>query len=1233
MNGESGSSRWAPGVGIVWPGLLLVGLGIVGYYTTRSDLETLRPEIPDYQVPGPPTPPGLSAVHARLWEDPLEAAYRDPHGKTGEPGWLAPLRAFVLIESQGYPVLKRAQAAAKQILEDHRFGSSDAVRRADLAEVRRVFRAIVDGCTRGEGKGHQRFLCMPVLLPGGAYDEDKQTRLKTRYALLSALAVRHYRLSLPDRMSYVKIPICVEHRAIGSLSEVELAVPVKLFAKDSVRRSDPYRDKDYSAILVCWVNESQLGDRPLMALLQILDGLYGGLDAEGKGSIDLHILGPNSSDTLLAMAKEDWNSEGLAEQWRQRGDEPADGTRHRYLDVLRRSSPFLDALQGPDGEQYRQFAALREKYRDVLGRLSFRPYSEAILYSFRATVSARSLDKGSPEKPLQKALSRFTALEGHNHHSGLRVVRAIGDDECLVQKLYQELNLRRAWPDAKKDRMVLIVEDDTLYGRALPELFNDLLRSHRRPGGGKVDDGPPMPTHDNRTGEEALDPRLLIFRYKRGIDGISGSQARQTKAKQGADDESTQGVLPEESPRGPAQLDYLRRAEDCLAHFGEQHELTKSNVVAIGVLGTDVYDKLLVLRALRKRFPGACFFTTDMDARFFSPSEFEFTHNLVVASHFPPELHHDLQRGVPPFRDSYQTSTFFATLLAINDGQLVEALKKPPRISENGPWDARQQDGESFQSLQPLVFEVGRGDAYQLTPTGELDDRNPGATAGLFPISPRENPWFPRATRRALAVIVMIVSLMFLGTVTIPPLGRRLSKFRRQIVTVVLAALTGLLMMLLFPKIWLLVTLAVLALACRVTWPVMNKKLLLALATVAVMLIGVAWVIWNSHHHADGHPFSLWDGISIWPPCLIRLLCLALTFVLLVRVHYLLARDHSSLRKMYVLPPKPKNREDGHPQPKEKPALPLPDKGRRRLILWVLQLKRRFFLFNWSKNIQNLHGSRLLHRYCQWGQFRHRLCRALPPALVFCLFCGLLLRLTDTHDVPVRDPVARWLSQAILWAAGIFMLVLVFLVLDAIQLCRQLIHALSEDLKRTKHVQRKVAPGDRRIRPWPKYAVRQLNHGDRCPEQLQHELLHVRVIVDCSEEVTWIVFYPLLVFLVMLLGRLPVFANSGLPWPKVLLAGFIFAIILFGATELRRSARRARKSVLSRLRDALARATAGGDDQHQQAELYKQAIKDTEAEQGGAFRPITHDPVFQILAVPFGGIGGLVLVEELLHWF
>ena len=42
---------------------------------------------------------------------------------------------------------------------------------------------------------------------------------------------------------------------------------------------------------------------------------------------------------------------------------------------------------------------------------------------------------------------------------------------------------------------------------------------------------------------------------------------------------------------------------------------------AIGLLGADVYDKMMILRALRPEFPAAVFFTNNYDAHFERPRQ------------------------------------------------------------------------------------------------------------------------------------------------------------------------------------------------------------------------------------------------------------------------------------------------------------------------------------------------------------------------------------------------------------------------------------------------------------------------------------------------------------------------------------------------------------------------------------------------------------------------------------
>ncbi len=162
-------------------------------------------------------------------------------------------------------------------------------------------------------------------------------------------------------------------------------------------------------------------------------------------------------------------------------------------------------------------------------------------------------------------------------------------------------------------------------------------------------------------------------------------------------------------PDGHDQTDSLLRLADMMAtEDREARNKGEKGFRAIGVLGSDVYDKLLILRALRPRFPDVVFFTNNLDAQFSQPEEWEAAHNLVVVSAFGLRLHDRWQRNIPPFRDGYQTATFLGTLVATGEfeqrpGSLVVKDQLLPPLALSKIMDL------------PRVFEIGRNGALDLS--------------------------------------------------------------------------------------------------------------------------------------------------------------------------------------------------------------------------------------------------------------------------------------------------------------------------------------------------------------------------------------------------------------------------------------------------------------------------------------------------------------------------------------
>jgi hypothetical protein len=66
----------------------------------------------------------------------------------------------------------------------------------------------------------------------------------------------------------------------------------------------------------------------------------------------------------------------------------------------------------------------------------------------------------------------------------------------------------------------------------------------------------------------------------------------------------SQGAAQPEPRQGEAQLDYLRNiADEIQARHDELRATGRGSIAAIGIIASDVFDKLLILRALRGKFP------------------------------------------------------------------------------------------------------------------------------------------------------------------------------------------------------------------------------------------------------------------------------------------------------------------------------------------------------------------------------------------------------------------------------------------------------------------------------------------------------------------------------------------------------------------------------------------------------------------------------------------------------
>src|SRR5262245_708278 len=118
--------------GLIGPGVIVAIASLIAYFSLEPRLQSQRPDLSKrLGVPAPPSPPGLSALHARLWDDPLAVAYE--HSETHD-------------EAAG-----RRTASLKDLLRN--------VTPVDSAEpdVRKYFKAVVEYIRNAPGSGDHRF--------------------------------------------------------------------------------------------------------------------------------------------------------------------------------------------------------------------------------------------------------------------------------------------------------------------------------------------------------------------------------------------------------------------------------------------------------------------------------------------------------------------------------------------------------------------------------------------------------------------------------------------------------------------------------------------------------------------------------------------------------------------------------------------------------------------------------------------------------------------------------------------------------------------------------------------------------------------------------------------------------------------------------------------------------------------------------------------------------------------
>jgi len=889
---------------------------------------------------------GRQDVEARLWQDPF-AAMRHVKGRSPED------RCKEAIEDRG-----------------HHPGA--------------LHRSIANRARRSEVS------VLPVMVPSGPYFEDSEARRRSRYAVVSALLQSGWTPASEDKLGYVwTLESC---QAPRDRRAPEL-LPYEWFRSDRIGEGTaggtqaPRRD-----LLVLWVDEEAVERQPLHGIERIVERLaLDGVpcpaaktaalrDSEEARASPLRASGlcveREKLRPLEAKAEScGWlnNPRDMEFEFDRRQNRPrpwcetrvigpaTSGTLHRLAHELAQSSKSATTA---DWLRFYSSGATA-----ALDKSSF----QSTIDDVRRFPQTDRADK--PEKPENADALQALFAE--------RVVRLTATDDQLTESLVAELSLRLVDPTPfwrirnflqNQDPLcastvVLVSEGDTSYARNFQKRFtSDRFR--------KCSDG--------RT------PRVVPMRYLRGLDGVlpEGVGAPvPAAAGQNARAPDTRDTLLDqialERAEGRSQYDYLRRLAQQLTELDrEEKREGRNGIRAIGVLGNDAYDKLLVLDALRASFPDAVFFAADLDARLIGGAGVRSTRNLVIASAYGLTLNPGIQDNAPPFRDTYQTGTYLATLVALDP----ETKRRPAEAFEH--W---------FK--EPQLFEIGRTHAVPLSKgaADKCETPNPKSCANVHAF----DEWHGATPFPGAPVSLALAAMATTATALVLLLSRRA---RLMATGIRRGAAPG--------------RVAVAAL----------------LLFVLLFVVGFSgYAIWGDARSGLGEPLAWFEGVSTWPTQILRLGIFLLTIALLVFGRWQLRRNIDNVAEHFRLATLTAQE-----------AKPLPAfrswKAKFRW-LWSLEMKDA----GTAEGVQAPAETGPWVEYLDHMRFRPSAMRIAITSAIFFAFSVALTNLDWPHS-PHRGEFAAWFNHLLLLLLLGGMTALLFAALDATSIATRLLARLGPDV-------------------------------------------------------------------------------------------------------------------------------------------------------------------------------------------
>lgn len=1155
-----------------------------------------------------------------------------------------------------------------------------------------------------------------VMLPGGSYADDKEARLRLRYAV--ELAFLTGELGPEDRTHI--------HTNSMSLGSDGKDGPMTKYSYEWFKsRSDA---ADCQA-LVLWLNEDDFSDETAQRLNLLIRQIPYLTDTNKQ--VLFFLIGPRASDTLrdldspldpvkahdliaaanaghfqilspeaTAMVHDttnngyswEFSSDHITQPmeilnyWLHPGDAVSEFLVTNLL-YLRSNKP--SNYQTSNSDDIRQFVCdgLNEAINTenfaapknfpiiaklppeitnlaplIAGDLDVRHFNCSVLEAAYSDALAINQTSDPYALKLQQEFDKGFGLT--NDTKNLHVFHTwVATDQRLSELIADELKNRLAGSplDRSSNVVVILGEQDTYFGSRLADEWIDALVG---------------------SGVCASNNAIWQFSYLRGIDGskpVTEKPREKTPDLASTPQEALQALEMEQQQNGvkadgDAQMDYIARLGEMLHKKDrEMKKSGKGRIVAVGLTGSDAYDKLILLREMSHRLPEAVFFTTDLEAPLWTANVFRYSRKLLVASAYTvePELtNNDWPRleEFAPFRDVYQNAVFHACNAVVTN--LWEArisstnYDAPITLLQGSLWEIGRRGPVLLKSVEDPPPESERllrrlfgfiehraSAVWHYAPIGDFWILPPilgllvlGLTVSRFISSSRAGvewpDWHQPNQTWGLAGKIFDLAGRILGLASnAPGLIRSVADWARKRLGSI--------------KTWFLYQARVrLGLAItpknypstivgRAQKSASRRQLSFAglLFDIITPLLAGALVgsflcrAWSIAQQPGEEPWNFLDGVSIWPSECLRLLTICGSLCFLRLVYGRLGYHRKRLWKLYFAEKEEssedewelfcKRREDQRKASGNR----LTSRGVLAVLLLIPWIPRFVETETNGKTEASVDVRSLFRAYLFFGGLRFRMLRALISALLYFIFAFLLM--ICLQDIPpllmIRGRGSHNFDAVVLMGTIAIVLFVLFYMLDAALLTKRILGCIS--LYPTK---------------WPERPLRERASHFSVREEHLDGIFDVEFAAIQTQELGIWMFGPFVLLLLLVISRSALLDNWTWSLGLILIFVMNFLLGVICWFVVRRAAGKVRDFALEQIdkaeswvRSSLRKTIkipANGTciSKKKYLKNLEELRKKILDENRGAYAPAFQDPSYLGVCIP-SGISGIII--PLLSWW